>query len=100
MPDFGRVLCAVDLSEPSRRVLDCALWWARRHEADVSVLHIHRLVATTPDSGSLHDEAARSAAGQAPLDPDERGARQIEVEQFVEESRTDGIQVEVLLDED
>jgi nucleotide-binding universal stress UspA family protein len=101
MPDFGRVLCAIDLTEPSRRVLDCALWWARRHDADVSVLHVHRLVTTTPESGSLHDEAARGTAlGEGPLDADERRERQSEIEQFVEQSRTDGIQIEVLLDED
>ena len=101
MPDFGRVLCAIDLTEPSRRVLDCALWWARRHGADVSVLHVHRLVTTTPDTGSLHDETARGAArGEAPLDPDEHRERQSDVERFVEQSRTDGIQIEVLLDED
>jgi len=101
MPDFSRVLCAIDLTDASRRVLDCALWWARRHGADVSVLHVHRLPITTPDTGSLHDEATRTAAaaGLAPLDPEERRARQLDVEQFVEQARTDGLQIEVLLDE-
>ena len=101
MPDFGRVLCAIDLTDTSRRALDCALWWARRRAADVSVLHVQRLVMTSPDTGNLHDEAARGAtAAQAPLDPEERRARQAEVEQFVEQSRIDGIQIEVLFDED
>jgi nucleotide-binding universal stress UspA family protein len=101
MPDYGRLLCAIDLTEPSRRALDCALWWARRHNADVSVLHVHRLMTTTPDTGSLHDETVRGAVrGEAPLDPDEHRARQSDVERFVEQSRTEGIQVEVLLDED
>jgi nucleotide-binding universal stress UspA family protein len=98
MPDISRVLCAIDLSEPSRRVLDCALWWARHHGADVSVLHVHHVPVTTPDSGSPHDEATR--LGPAPLDPAERSARQRDVEQFVDEARTDGLQIEVLLDED
>jgi universal stress protein A len=101
MPDVSRVLCAIDLTEASRRVLDCAVWWARRHEADVSVLHVHRLVVTSPDTGGLHDETARGTTEVAvALDPDEHRARQLEVEQFVEASRTEGMQVEVLLDED
>jgi nucleotide-binding universal stress UspA family protein len=100
--DLSRVLCAIDLTEPSRRVLDCALWWARQHGTDVSVVHVHHVPVTTPDSGSLHDEAARldASIGPAPLDPDERGARQRDVERFVEQARTDGLQIEVLLDED
>jgi nucleotide-binding universal stress UspA family protein len=102
MSDLSRVLCAIDLTDPSRRVLDCALWWARHHGADVSVLHVHHVPVTTPDTGSLHDEAARLEAslGPAPLDPHERSERQRDVERFVEEARTDGLQIEVLLDED
>jgi universal stress protein A len=101
MPDVSRVLCAIDLTDASRRVLDCAVWWARRHGADVSVLHVHPVVLTTPDTGSVHDEAVRTTvAGHAPLDPEARRARQLDVERFVEDSRTDGLQVEVLLDED
>jgi nucleotide-binding universal stress UspA family protein len=102
MSDLSRVLCAIDMSEPSRRVLDCALWWARHHGADVSVLHVHHLPVTTPDSGGLHDEAARLEAslGPAPLDADERAARQRDLERFVEQARTDDLQIEVLLDED
>jgi nucleotide-binding universal stress UspA family protein len=98
MPDVSRVLCALDLTESSRRVLDCAVWWARRHGADVSILHVHQLVMTSPETGNLHDEAVRPPV--AALDADERRARQLEVEQFVEASRIDGLQVEVLLDED
>ncbi|HZI79366.1 MAG TPA: universal stress protein [Vicinamibacterales bacterium] len=102
MSDISRVLCAIELTEPSRRALDCALWWARRHGADVSVLHVHRLAVTTPDTGSLHGDASAGAPAEAQgtLDPDERGARQLEVERFVEQARTDGVQIEVLLDED
>ena len=100
MPDVSRVLCAIDLTEGSRRVLDCAVWWARRHGADVSVLHVHRLILTNPDTGSVHDEAVRTTvAGHAPLDPEARRAEQLDVERFVEESRIDGLQVEALLDE-
>ena len=101
MPDISRVLCAIDLTEASRHVLDCALWWARRHGADVSILHVHRLALTTPDTGSIHGDATGSPAiGQEPLGPEARAARQLEVEQFVERARTDGLQFEVLLDED
>jgi nucleotide-binding universal stress UspA family protein len=96
MPDISRVLCAIDLTQPSRRVLDCALWWARRHGADVSVLHIHRLAITTPDTG----RAGSGAVGEEPLGPEAHAACQLEVEQFVEQARTDGLQIEVLLDED
>jgi nucleotide-binding universal stress UspA family protein len=98
MPDVSRILCAIDLTESSRRVLDCAVWWARRHGADVSILHVHRLVGASPDTGNLHDEAMRPPL--VALDADERRARQLDVEQFVEASRIDGLQVEVLLDED
>ncbi|HEV8393871.1 MAG TPA: universal stress protein [Vicinamibacterales bacterium] len=105
MPDFSRVLCAVDLTEPSRRALDCALWWARRHGADVSVLHIHRLVIPPPETGTVPGDLTAGAPAvpvmdQAPLTADERQACQLDVERFVEQARTDGLQIEVLLDED
>lgn len=101
MPDISRLLCAVDLTERSRHVLDCALWWARRHGADVSVLHVHRLPMPGSESGGMHgDPGTAPAAGQPHLDPEERAARQMEAERFVQDSRTDGLQVEVLLDED
>jgi nucleotide-binding universal stress UspA family protein len=94
MPECSRVLCAVDLSQPSRRVLDCALWWARRQGADVSVLHVHALPVPTADEGNTPPQARQT------LTPEERGAHQLEVERFVEQARTDGVQIEVLLDED
>ena len=94
MPDCSRVLCAIDLSEPSRRVLDCALWWARRHGADVSVLHIHVVPVPTADEGNTPPPA------QQTLTPEERGAHQLEIERFVEQARTDGVGIEVLFDED
>jgi nucleotide-binding universal stress UspA family protein len=104
MADFSRVLCAIDLTEPSRRVLDCALWWARRHDADVSVLHVHRLAVPAPDTGSIHGDPGATATvppvGEAPLEPEEHNAHQREIERFVQDARTDGLQIEVLLDED
>lgn len=105
MPDFSRVLCAIDLTEPSRRVLDCALWWARQHGADVSVLNVSRLAVPPPETGTFHVDAtgvspSQPMPGQTPLTAEERTARQLRIEQFVEESRTDGLQIEVLLDED
>jgi nucleotide-binding universal stress UspA family protein len=96
MSDFGRVLCAIDLTEPSRRALDCALWWARQHGADVSILHIHRLAVPPPEDGGVPAQAPVDAT----LTADERQARQLELENFVDGSRTDGLQVEVLLDQD
>jgi len=103
MSDFSRVLCAIDLTASSRRVLECALWWARRHEADVSVLHVHRLAVPPPDTASIPGDPGRTDAvpvGEAPLSPEEHAARQLEIEQFVQQLRTDGLQLEVLLDED
>ena len=105
MSDVSRVLCAIDLSDASRRVLDCALWWARRHGADVSVLHVHRLVVPPPDTPRVHGdpttrEPTPPTIGQSPLDPDERRARQFEVEEFVQLARHQDLQIEVLLDED
>jgi nucleotide-binding universal stress UspA family protein len=95
MSDFSRVLCAIDLTELSRRVLDCALWWARQHGADVSVLHIHQLAVPPPEGG-----VAAQVPVDATLTADERQARQLELENFVDGSRTDGLQVEVFLDQD
>jgi nucleotide-binding universal stress UspA family protein len=105
MPDFSRVLCAIDLTEPSRRALDCALWWARQHGADVSVLNVNRLAVPPPETGTLHLDATGVAPsqpmpGEARLTPEERSARQLQIERFVEQSRTDGLQIEILLDED
>jgi nucleotide-binding universal stress UspA family protein len=94
MPEWSRVLCAVNLTEPSRRVLDCALWWARRHGADVSVLHVHALPVPTADEGSTPPPARPT------LTPEERSEHQLDVERFVEQARTDGVEIEVLLDED
>jgi nucleotide-binding universal stress UspA family protein len=94
MPDCSRVLCAIDFSEASRRVLDCALWWARRHGADVSVLHVHAIPIPTSDEGSNPLPPSQT------LTPEEHSAHQLEVERFVEQARTDGVQIEVLLDED
>ena len=105
MSDFSRVLCAIDLTEPSRRVLDCALWWARQHGADVSVVHVHQLAVPPPETAGFHGDPSggtpeAAAAAQGPLTPDEHRARQLDVERFVDQARTDGLQLEVLLDED
>ena len=104
MPEFSRILCAVDVNDASRRGLDCALWWARQHGADVSVLHVRLL---TPPSAEVvraaEDMAAPVPAGaivEPPLSPTERSRQLLELETFVHERRTDGLQVEVLLDED
>jgi nucleotide-binding universal stress UspA family protein len=100
MPDISRVLCAIDLSEPSRRVLDCALWWARRHGADVSVLHV-RSLPMTGDAGLPGDRAAAApTVAQGGLTPAECRALQQDVEEFVSHARTDGLQLEVLVDQD
>jgi nucleotide-binding universal stress UspA family protein len=105
MPDFSRVLCAIDFSASSRRVLDCALWWARAHGADVSVLHVHQMAVPTVDGGALHADPSRvetvpPAGGLPALTPEEHSDRQLEVERFVDQGDTDGLQIETLLDED
>jgi nucleotide-binding universal stress UspA family protein len=103
MPDFSRVLCAVDLTEPSRRALDCGLWWARQHGADVSVLHVRHLPPPADSAGMGGDVASAPTPVSVPppqLTPVERGERMLELEAFVHARRTDGLQVEVLLDED
>jgi nucleotide-binding universal stress UspA family protein len=95
MPDFSRVLCAVDFTDASRRALDCALWWARQHGADVSVLQIHRLAVPPPEAGGV----AAQVPVDATLTADERQARQLELEHsgqsstFMRDRRTD-LQVE------
>jgi len=105
MPDFSRVLCAINLTDPSRRALDCALWWARQHGADVSVLHVRHLPPPPADSEGIAGDVTASAPAPPPmgapaLTPDERSERLLELEAFVYDRRTDGLQVEVLLDED
>ena len=104
MSDFSRVLCAIDLTEPSRRALDCALWWARQHGADVSVLNVRRLAPPVDESGLSGDVTTPAAAPppvvEPPLTPVERDARILDLETFVYARQTDGLQVEVLLDED
>src|SRR5262245_49065404 len=105
MPDFSRILCAIEVSDPSRRALDCALWWARRHGADVSVLHVRRLAPPPGDAPGLAGDVISPAAGpppivDPPLTPLERDARLLDLEAFVYDRRTDGLQIELLLDED
>ena len=105
MPDFSRVLCAVDLTDPSRRALDCALWWARQHGADVSVLHVRHLPPPPADSAGIAGDVTTPAPEPVPvaaplLTPDQRAERLLELEAFVHDARTDGLQVEVLLDQD
>jgi len=105
MPDFSRVLCAVDLTDPSRRALDCALWWARQHGADVSVLHVRHLPPPPADSAGIAGDVTTPAPEPVPvaaplLTPDQRAERLLELEAFVHDARTDGLQVEVLLDEE
>lgn len=105
MPDFTRILCAVDYSDASRRALDCALWWARWHGADVSVLHVHPQAPPAPGVTVAGLDAAAagvttiSSAVPVPLGPQDRIALAESLEEFVVGSRTDGVQVELLVDE-
>jgi universal stress protein A len=105
MPDYTRILCAVDYSEPSRRALDCALWWARWHGANLSVLHVHQQAtplvdpSLTGDSGTI-DTAAPPVVLPAPLSAQERGAMMDDFVGFVGGRRTDGVEIELLLEED
>jgi nucleotide-binding universal stress UspA family protein len=103
MTEFSRILCAVDLTAPSRRALDCALWWARQHGADVSVLHVRQLAPPPPEATALAVDVAAPAPPaqmEPPLSAGERNARLLDLEAFVHDRRTDGLQVEVLLEED
>jgi nucleotide-binding universal stress UspA family protein len=104
MPEISRILCAVDVSDASRRVLDCALVWARQHGADVSVLHVRLLTPPAAEAARVAEDMAAptppAVMVEPPLTPTERNTRLLELETFVHERRTDGLQVEVLLDED
>ena len=105
MTDFTRILCAVDRSEPSRRALECALWWARTHGADLSVLEVHHLVTMAPETGDLSTDVAYGATPDTPViasppTPEERNAQMLELEDFIFASRTDGLHIEVLVDSD
>ncbi len=104
MTEFTRVLCAVDRSEPSRRALECALWWARSHGADLSVLEVHPLAAVAPDTRTAAEnvslETPDPPVRAAPLTPEERNTRLLALEDFIFASRTDGLHIEVLIDSD
>jgi len=105
MPDYTRILCAVDYSEPSRRALDCALWWARWHGANLSVLHVHQQATPVVDASLTGDHAAVDTVAPpvvqpAPLSPQEREAMMENLAGFVGGRRTDGVEVELLLEED
>jgi nucleotide-binding universal stress UspA family protein len=95
MPEFTRVLCAVDLSDASRRALDCALWWARQHGADVSVLHVRQLALAPTDATRLEGDLIAPGPPPAPVDLPltgaERAQRVLALETFVHERRTDGL---------
>ncbi len=103
MREYTRILCAVDHSESSHRALDCALWWARWHGADLSVLHVHEQAPVSDPSLPGVDAAIGTAAAPvvpaAPLSPEERDTMVQALEDFVARHRTDGVQVELLLDE-
>jgi nucleotide-binding universal stress UspA family protein len=102
MREFTRVLCAIDLTDASRRALDSALWWARQHGADVSVLHVRQLAPPVEATAMATDMASPAPPAQIdpPLSASERTARLLDLEAFVHDRRTDGLQVEVLLEED
>jgi len=101
--EFTRILCAVDYSEGSGRALDCALWWARWHGAGLSVLHVHEQAEPAPDSGGTGVDPIGTPAPPvvppAPLSPEERDAMVEALEAFVAGHRTEGVQVELLLEE-
>jgi len=105
MTDFTRILCAVDRSEPSRRALECALWWARTHGADLSVVEVHPLVTAAPETGVFAADVSFGTPPDPPvlalpLTPEERNAMLIALEDFVFAGRTDGLHIEVLVDAD
>lgn len=105
MPDYTRILCAVDYSEPSRRALDTALSWARWHGANLSVLHVHRQATPFLDAGLIGDNSAADTSTPplvqpAPLSAQERETMMQKLAGFVADRRTEGVQVEVLLEED
>lgn len=64
MPTVKRILCPVDLSDPSRRGLDYALALGRQHEAQVRVLQVV----------DLHGWAGASAEGLDALSGQNRAA--------------------------
>jgi universal stress protein A len=103
MREYTRILCAVDYSERSRRALDCALWWARWHGADLAVLHVHEQAPVSdpalPGVDAAVGTSAAPAAPPAPLSPQERDAMAEALQAFVAGHRTEGVQVELLLDE-
>jgi nucleotide-binding universal stress UspA family protein len=108
MREFSRMLCVVDDSDAGRRTLDCALWWARAHGGDVSVLRVHQPAIPGADASVPGVDAtgvgptaiaAASPVTTLPLAPEERAALMESLEAFVAGSRTDGVQIEVLLDE-
>jgi nucleotide-binding universal stress UspA family protein len=104
MIEFTRILCAVDRSEPSRRALECALWWARAHGADLSVLEVHPLVAVGSETRIAAEDVSLGTPDPPvlapPLTPEERNSKLLALEDFIFAGRTDGLHIEVLIDSD
>jgi nucleotide-binding universal stress UspA family protein len=110
MSEYTRILCAVDMAVSSRRVLDCALWWARWHGAGVSVVHVN---AAPPEGIALDVFATDSAliatgvgtgagavASARALDTAGRDDQLDRLEAFTRQGRIEGLQVEAILEDD
>lgn len=60
-----RILCALDLTERSPGILEWATWLASEHQAELGIVHATEPLPQGYLSGSLEDELAQTAAGQA-----------------------------------
>lgn len=89
---FQRILCPVDFSESSDRALAYALTLAKRHEAEVAVMHVLPTVLADPDVYPYLTEPVLASA-----DARERAYKQLG--DFVHRARAMEVGAEVILED-
>jgi nucleotide-binding universal stress UspA family protein len=63
-----RILCAVDLGENSRSVLDWAAWLAREFDAKLGIVHAAAALGASVEAWSIGDEFQRAVLARAERD--------------------------------
>jgi nucleotide-binding universal stress UspA family protein len=91
---IGRILCAVDFSEVSRRALDHAIALARRYRASLTALHVLPEVVLSPGLGPF--PAAPPQAFE--LDPRARESLLSQLSGMLEPARAAGVDAREVLE--
>ena len=89
MIDIGRILCAVDFSDGSRRALAYALRIAHWYRASVTVLHVAPVAVPVTPIGEP------ALTGLVPRSPEELEALRVDLQSFVEAERAEGVDLDL-----